>query len=663
MGGGFQVITNALKRLYRDRNMPEIITTCAIDCPDNCGMIAHVENGRIVRLKGNPQHGYTRGFLCKKGYDYPQRVYSADRVLFPQLRTSTGWKRITWDEALGMVAEKIRFFQEAYGNGSIMHYWRTSSWGATKNLVGRLFNLLGGVTTQCGSLCSGSARAAITADRGIYLGNAPEDLLNSKTILIWGRDPYKTGIHLVPLLQEARHHGARLIVIDPIRTRTAESADEHLALRPGSDGYLAIGIGKSLLGQGLVDRIFLANHTEGFERHFLLLDSISMREICRECDIKETVIEKLALTYGQRRPSSILLGWGLNKWAHSPDMIRLIDALGALTGSIGLKGGGVNIGIQTGRHFDPEAFTVPQAKYSRTIPEPLLGQRILEASNPPIKMIWINGTNPVVSCPNSMKVIRALKTIDFVVVVDHFMTDTADLAHLFLPATTFLEEEDIVVSWGHNWIGPANKAIEPSGEAKSDLQISQELGERLGLGAEMAGTPREWLKRIFKPMESLGLPVERVMEGPVRCPIAPSVAFEDRMFTTSSGKFEFIQQLCVRPDPKYPFHLLSVLGQQWLNSLLLKEEHPEIPYAILHPAVALKMGLGDRSKARLKSSAGVLTVEVRLSDMTRPDTILMFHGTWIKRGGTANQLTEDLISTSGDMAGYHSTTVGIESIS
>ena len=643
--------------------MPKIITTCAIDCPDNCGMIAHVEKGRIVRLEGNSRHGYTRGYLCKKGYDYPQRVYSPDRVLYPQLRTSTGWKRIAWDEALGLVAEKIRFSQKTWGNGSIMHYWRTSSWGATKNLVGRLFNLLGGVTTQRGSLCSGSVKAAITADRGIYLGNDPEDLLHSKTILIWGRDPCKTGIHLVPLLKEARSQGARLIVIDPIRTRTAAMADEHLAPRPGSDGYLAIGMGKALLRQGLADRAFLANHTAGAEGYLKLLDSISMKEICRECDIEETVIEKLALTYGQRQPSSILLGWGLNKWVHSPDMIRLIDALGALTGSIGVKGGGVNIGMQTRRHFDPEAFAASAAKYSRTIPEPLLGRGILEAGNPPIKMIFINGTNPVVSCPNSMKVIQALRTIDFVVVVDHFMTDTADLAHLFLPSTTFLEEDDIVVSWGHNWIGPVNKAIEPPGETKSDLQISQELAERLGLGAEMAGTPREWLKRIFKPMESSGLSVERVMEGPVRCPIAPSVAFEDRTFATPSGKFEFIQQMHVRPNPQHPFYLLSVLGRHWLNSLLLKEEHPELPYAILHPEVGLKLGIGDRSRARIASTVGAVTVEVRLSEMTRPDTIVMPHGTWIKRGGTANQLTEDFLSTSGDMAGYHSTSVSIEAIS
>lgn len=383
--------------------MAQVITTCAIDCPDNCGMIANIEAGKIASLEGNPHHGYTKGFLCEKGYHYPRRVYSSDRVLHPQLKTSSGWKRITWDEALDILAEKIRSFQNAYGNGSIMHYWRTSSWGATKHLTGRLFNLLGGVTTQSGSLCSGAVRAAITEDRGTFIGNDPEDLLNSRTIILWGRDPCKTGIHLVPILREARTRGARIIVIDPIRTKTAAMFDEHLAPCPGSDGYLAMGVAKVLLEQGLSDPHFLANHTEGYNGYLNLINSVSLQDVCGECGIEEPAIRSLALACGQQKPTSIILGWGINKWVHSPDMIRLIDALGAITGSIGTSGGGVNIGIQTRRHFDPKAFAPSAVRYSRVIPEPLLGQGILEADNPPIKMIWISGTNPVVSCPKDEK--------------------------------------------------------------------------------------------------------------------------------------------------------------------------------------------------------------------------------------------------------------------
>ena len=277
-------------------------------------------------------------------------------------------------------------------------------------------------------------------------------------------------------------------------------------------------------------------------------------------------------------------------------------------------------------------------------------------------MAWINGTNPVISCPNSNKVIKALKGLDFLVVVDHFMTDTADLAHILLPSTTFIEEEDIVVSWGHNWIGPVNKAIEPLGESKSDLQIAQELSKKLGLEEQMKGTPREWLKKIFQPMEKAGLLVEQVMRSPAKCPINPKVAFKDKRFSTPSGKFEFITEFYKERKNKFPYYLLTPLAHKWINSSILEEEHPEVPQVRIHPDVARKRGITEKSRVLLKTIAGELVAEARLSDSVRADTIAISHGTWIKKGGGVNQLTEDLISTSGNMAAYNSTTVSIKAV-
>ena len=639
-----------------------VITTSAIDCPDNCGIIATVKDGRLIKLEGNPEHGYTKGFLCKKGYQYIRRVYSNNRVLFPQKRVKNGWKRISWDEALDTIAEKIRFFQDTLGNGSIMHFQGASSWGATKQLVNRFFNLLGGVTTIKGSLCSGSVRAAQAADMGVRLGNDPESLLNSKVIIIWGRDPVKTSIHLVPILKKARRKGAQIILIDPIRTRTAQICDKHIAPRPGSDAYLAMGMAKELLKMDLVDVDFINNFTAGYDDYLALLNSFSMEEIAEKCDVGLQDIKKLAQTYGRNKPSAIVLGWGINKWVHSPEMIRLIDALGSLTGNIGIDGGGVNHGFLTQRHFDPEVLAPEAIKYKRQLSEPLIGQEIKESKNPPVKMIWINASNPVVSCPNSNKVIEALKGLDFVVVVDQFMTDTAELAHIFLPTTTFFEEEDMVVSWGHNWIGPVNKAIEPFGESKSDLQIVQELSKRLGLAKEMEGSPGEWLKKIFKPMEKLGLSVERVMESPVRCPIAPMVAFEDRRFLTPSGKFEFITHFYEEKRNTSPYYLLSPLSRTWHLSLILEDEHPEIPQVFIHPEIAREKGILNKAMVLLKSASGELVAEAVLSATIREDTIAITHGTWIKKGGGVNQLTEDLASTAGNMASYYSSTVSIRAI-
>ena len=637
-----------------------IVTTCPLDCPDNCGVLARVMDGRVVALKGNTDHGHTRGFLCRKVYKYPQRVYSPNRILFPMKRLNGGWKRISWDEALDTIAEKIVFFQETFGSGSIMHFQRSASWGATKHLVRRLFNLLGGVTGTKGSLCAGSVMAAQQADMGVRLGNDPQDFLNAKAILIWGRDPAKTSIHYLPILKEARLEGARLILIDPVRTKTAPLCDEHIAPRPGADGYLAMGMAKEIHRLGLIDQDFIRSHTAGYKEYLELIGSFSMKEVSEKCGLEQRVVERLARTYGEQKPASIFLGYGINKWVHSPGMIRLIDALGAITGNIGTSGGGVNHGFQTRRHFDLQTLAPEAVRYKREIPEPILGQGIIDAEEPPIKMIWINGSNPVISCPNSYKVIQALKTLDFVVVVDHFITDTADLAHIFLPTTTFLEVEDVVVSWGHNWIGPVNKAIEPLGECKSDLHIVQELGGRLGLRNEMSGTTRDWLKRFLQPMEKAGVLLERVMESPVRCPIAPMVAFADKKFLTPSGKFEFIKTFYKEKEKERPYHLLSVLGEKWLNSLILEEEHPEMPQAFISPNVAREKSIRDQAKVLLNSSVGELVAEARFSEGLRDDTVVMPHGTWLKRGGAANQLTEDLLSDSGNMAAYYSTTVSIE---
>jgi len=613
-------------------------------------------------MRGNPDHGFTRGFLCRKGYRYTERVYSSKRVLSPLRKVKSGWQKITWDDAFDEIAGKIRFFQNEYGNGSIMHYWRTSSWGATKQLVRRVFNLLGGVTTTKGSLCSGSLMAAQEKDMGTRLPHHPEDLLDSRVILIWGRDPAKTNLHLVPILVKARKQGAHLVLIDPIRTRTARICNEHIAPRPGSDGYLAIGIAKEILRMNLTDSDFVKDHTAEYNAYFSLLDSFSMENITEKCDVKLPVITKLARLYAGQKPSSILLGYGLNKWVHSPEMIRLIDALAALTGNLGVEGGGVSEAFNAKRLYDPQVLALNFAKYRREIPEPLIGEGILESKNPPIKMLWINGTNPVISCPNSNKVIRALRSLDFLVVVDHFMTDTADLANVFLPSTTFLEEEDIVVSWGHNWIGPVNKAIEPTGECKSDLHIAQELAKKLGLEREMEGTPREWLERILQPMEKAGLSVEQVMRSPVKCPVSPKVAFRDRKFPTPSGKFEFITKFHAERQGKLPYHLLTVLGHKWINSLILEDEHPEIPEVIIHPDLARKKGISEKSRVQVTTAVGELIGEARLSDSVREDTIAISQGTWIKKGGGANRLTEDLISTFGNMAAYYSTTAAIAAL-
>jgi len=644
----------------------KIYTSCTLDCPDGCGIIAHVKDGRVVKLEGHPDHEFTQGYLCGKTYRFPERVYSPERQLHP-LKRSNGrpdgaWDRITWDEALDLVAEKIRGYLADPGPLSIMHYQRTGSWGATKLLSRRFWNLLGGVTTTSGSLCSGAARAGQALDFGVRAGHDPSDMLNSRLVLLWGRNPMATNLHTVPILKEVRKRGGRVILIDPVRSESANFCDEHVQPRVATDAELAMAMAKVILEEGLEDRAYLEGHAHGLAEYRALLDARPLAELAAACELTEAAIRALAREYATTRPASVLLGWGLNKYQHSAEMFRCVDALGALCGHIGVPGGGVSHGYNTQRHFDKTVEAADRARHHRAIPEPLLGRGLLEAQQPPIRMMFVNSGNPVNQSPNSNRVAQGLAGLEFMVVVDQVLTDTTDYAHVFLPTTTFLEEEDMLVSWGHNIIGGVNRVIEPVGEARSDLWIFQQLADRLGIGPEMAGAPRDWLSRIFTPLTKRGVSVEQVMEGPVRCPVAPMVPFADHVYPTKSGRFEFITQLKHEPRvvPDYPLTLVTNYSKKWLLSQILEKEHPSIASIRVGPETARQYGIESGEHAIIRSPVGHLEVEVLVDARIGRGMVIMPVGTWIKRGGGANVLTEDIMSNFGQMAAYGETRVRLE---
>ena len=645
-----------------------IYTSCTLDCPDGCGIKAHVRDGRVVRLEGDADHEFTKGYLCAKTYHYPNRVYSEERQLHPLRRkgltAGAEWERIGWDEALTLLTNRIGLYCNESGPLSIMHYQRTGSWGATKLLSRRFWNLLGGVTTSSGSLCSGAARAGQILDFGARLGHDPMDVLNSRLVLLWGRNPLATNLHLVPLLREVRKRGGRIVLIDPVRSESASFCDEHVQPRVATDAELAMAMAKVVLEEGLEDNNYIVQHTNGFDAYRELLNRHTFDDLCATCELPPETVRAITRAYATTRPAAVLLGWGLNKYQHSAEIFRCVDALGAICGQIGVPGGGVTHGFTTARHFDKKIEGEHLAKLKRSIPEPLLGQGLTDLSDPPVRMMMVNGGNPVNQSPNSLRVAQAFAKLDFLVVVDTVLTDTTDYAHLFLPTTTFLEEEDMLVSWGHNIIGGVNQVIEPVGEARSDLWIYQQLAERLGFGEGMAGTPREWLARIFAPLEARGVSVESVMAGPVRCPIAPMVPFADHVYPTKSGKFEFIAELRNprRQVPGYPLTLVTNFSKKWLLSQMLESEHPKVAFIRIGTDTAHEYSIADRELIVIRSPVGSLKVQALVDPRVGRDMVIMPVGTWIKRGGGANVLTEDIISNFGQMAAYGETRVTLEKI-
>jgi anaerobic selenocysteine-containing dehydrogenase len=644
----------------------KIYTSCTLDCPDGCGIVAHVQNGKVVKLEGHADHEFTKGYLCAKTYRFPRRLYSSERELHPLKREDgtpdSPWVRIGWDEALDLIADRIRHFKESTGSLSMMHYQRTGSWGATKKLNHRFWNLLGGVTTPRGSLCSGAARAGQKLDFGVRLGHDPSDIANSKLVLLWGRNPLATNLHLVPLLKSVRDAGGRVILVDPIRSESATICDEHVQPRVATDAALALAMAKVILHEGLQDQDFVSENTSGFAEFCELVDSHSLESLASECGLAVDAVQSLAREYATTKPASIQLGWGLNKYKSSAEIFRCVDALAAICGQIGVAGAGVTHGYDTQRLFDKRVEAEDRAQFHRTIPEPLLAKGLLEASDPPVRMLFVTGGNPVNQSPNSNLVAKALRTLELVVVVDSFLTDTTDHAHIFLPTTTFLEEEDVLVSWGHNILGGVNPAVDPVGESRSDLWIFQQLANRLGIGDEMAGTPREWLKRIMQPLEDKGVPVDRLFEGPVRCPVSPLVPFADLKFPTASGKFEFIADVELTPrfDSDYPLTLVTNFSKKWLLSQMTEAEHPKSAVVRVGLEAARDAGVVNGQMARLRSSVGELEVEVAVDSRIGPGMVMMAVGTWMKRGGGVNILTEDVMSNYGEMAAYGETRVRLE---
>jgi len=641
-----------------------VLTTCTKDCPDTCGISAHVTNGRLVGLTGAKGHEYTRSFLCRKALNFIQRVYSPERVTKPMRKVDGNWQDMSWDEALTLVAAIIKKSIDAHGSLSVLHYQSAGSTGALKMLNKRFFNLLGGVTEASGSLCGGAGTAGQEMDFGYRTAHDPLDLLNSRLIILWGRNPSETNMHLIPILKDARADGALVVLIDPINTNTNKFCDMIVKPNPGMDGYLALGIAKLIIDSGRTNMDFVANHTENFEVYVDMVKSYDIETLSGLSGVKVEDIELLARLYVEKKPAAIVCGWGLQRYQWGAETFRLIDALGAITGNIGIPGGGVSYGRDGDEYFDKSVKGEEFAKQKRKVPKPRIAQAIEELKDPPIKVAFINGANPMNQSPNAKATVEAFKKIDFVVVFEQYMTDTAENADVVLPVTTFLEETDVVASFWHSYIGAVNPAIEPVGEAWTDLEIYQALADRLGFGPEMAGMPDDWIRKIIKPLKRDGITLEALRNEHMRIPRVPMVAFEEMDFGTESKKFSFIKSFSnpTFNDKDYPLTLLSTHTRQWIHSQLTPAEHNTVLVANIHPSTAEKYGISSGEEACITSPVGEVKAIIEHNEDVKEEVVLVDQGRWLKFAQSANQLTPTLMSYDGENACYYQTAVRLEKV-
>jgi len=649
-------------------------------------MRVEVRDGRLVGIAAHPDNPATAAGPCLKGLSYVERVYAPDRLLYPLARAS-------WDAALDLIAERLVALRAAPGPRSVLYYHGSGTKGLLNGVGEAFWTLYGGATATYGDLCWPAGLEATRLTLGDNRHSAPEDIAGARLIVLWGKNPAETNVHQTAFIERALDRGGRLIVVDPRRTLSAESAELLVQPIPGTDGALALGVAHLLVARGRVDAAFVRAHVHGFEAYREMLAEYPPERAAALTGVPETVIERLAEAIGTVAPMTICAGFGMQRYTNSGQTMRALIALLALTGNIGEPGAGwvyANLQSQVfGGPRDPLAF-YPRDRDNGPIRVSVstarLGRAIAEQRDPPIRAAWIERGNPATQQPETGAVLAALRALDLVVVVDQFLTDTAREAHVVLPAKTMFEQSDVIGAYWHHHLQLKQKVIEPPGDVRPESEIYWALAERLGL--ERAAMERElvppgdaaveaYLERRLAALP--GVTLERLREGPVPAPGAEEVAFADLVFPTPSGRIELeSREAAARwgvdplprfsppvecPDERFPLRLLTPntkdrIHSQFGNLRSIRELAPA-PHVTLAAEDARARGLADGDRARVFNDRGSVELLVKVDHSLRPGCAVTHNGWWRQEGGGINVLSCGRETDVAHGAAYHDNAVEV----
>lgn len=651
-----------------------------------CSVLARVENGRLVGLQGDPDHPVTAGFLCARVSRDHELLYSPERVLRPLRRAGAkGEGRfvpVSWDAALDEIVDRWGRIMREDGPLALLGYAYSAHQGQlARGLVLGLFHALGTSRLVAGTVCDTCAEAAWEAACGPVGGADPETVVHADLVIAWGADLLTTNVHFWPLVERARRAGARLVVIEPRRSRTAERADWHLRVNVGTDAALALGLMHLLVRHELCDRDYLRNETVGFDRlEREVLPRFDPARVAAITGVSTADLERLADMYGRARAPFIRLGEGMSRCAQGGQAIRAVALLPGVVGAYGRPGGGALLMTAASFGIDSSAIRRPSGPATtRLVNHSRLGDALLNLKEPPIRALFVAANNPAVTCPDAGAVRRGLARDDlFTVVHDPFLSDTARYADLVLPAATYLETEDVLRAYGTYYLQFANRVVPPQGEAWSNLRLAQELGRRLGLtdavfSMDVDGLVRALFRGATGPAATVKLETLRAA-GPLK--LVPDGGRQ--RFGTPSGKLEFHSERLASaglppmpdwaPDPieaaegeRWPLRLLTAPGYYQAHTAfagvpsLRKRQGP--PACVLHPDDAAARGLGDGDAVELWNDCGAATFTLRVSDETPPGVVLVPGQRPVGEAsaGTINMLCSDRGSDFGEGAVYQST--------
>jgi anaerobic selenocysteine-containing dehydrogenase len=670
--------------------MRRLKVVCPHDCPDTCVMTVDVEDGRAVAIGGDPDHRFTQGFLCAKVNHYLERVYSPDRILQPLQRTGKKgegkFAPIGWDEALDEVASRFRQVMAEHGPQAILPYSYAGNMGLLSygSMDRRFFNALGASLLDR-TICASAGAAGLKATVGKSMGFDPEAVVNARFIVAWGANIVSSNVHLWPFIEEARRRGARFVAVDPYRSRTAEKADAHLALLPGTDAALALGVMHAIFRDGLEDRDYIDEYTNGVEALKERAREWAPERAAQITGLPAAEIEAFAREYATTQPSAIRINYGLNRHAGAGTAVRTISSLPALTGAWRHPGGGMLLSTSGTFPVDSEALERPDLipPGTRTLNMSQLGRILLDpALEPPVKALFVYNSNPAAVAPEQDQVHQGLAREDlFVVVHDLFLTDTADFADLVLPATTALEHYDIHKAYGHLHLSLSRPAIAPLGEAKPNTELFRLLAQRMGLTHDcLSESDEEMARHALKwdhPHLS-GISFDRLeREGSVRLNVGdPFAPFAQGGFPTPSGKCElFADYVPPREGPTsnperartYPLAFISPPAHHFLNSTFSAQptfvRRESGPSLTIHPDDARSRRIEDGALVRTFNDRGSFLAQARVSDAARPGVVVGLSIWWAKScpgGRNANAVTSQELTDMGGGATFYDALVDVE---
>ncbi|WP_299162374.1 molybdopterin oxidoreductase family protein [Accumulibacter sp.] len=675
---------------------------CPHDCPDTCALEVSVCDGRVVKVAGAADHAPTAGVLCTKVAFYPERIYHPDRLLYPLRRVGgkgpgASFERISWPQALATIADRYRQIIASDGAEAIVPY----SYAGNSGLLGygsmdrRFFHRLGAAQLDR-TICASAGAMGYRASIGASVGFDVENVVDARLIIIWGSNSVVSNLHFWRLAQEAKRRGARLIAIDPCRTATADKCDQHIALLPGTDSALALGLMHVLIRDELLDHDYIARHTLGFDALKERARQYPPARVAAICGIEEAEVEQLAHEYGRTTPTAIRTNYGINRTAGGGMALRTLACLPALTGAWRHPAGGILLSSSGNYPVDSAALERPDLMphpAPRTINMSTIGQDLLRA-RPPIKALVVYNSNPVAIAPHSAEVARGFARDDlFTVVHDLFQTDTADYADILLPATSHMEQLDIHKSYGHLHVQVNQPAIPPLGEALSNTELFRRLARAMGFSeACFADSDEDLCRQAFdwNDPRLAGLSWDKLKaDGHARLNLPRGAApFADGGFPTPSGKCEFysasLASAGVDPLPdftaprewrqsplasEFPLALITPPARNFLNTsfansarFLAQERSPAIH---LHPADAATRAITDDSLVRIFNRRGEFHARAVVSDRVRPGVAMATSIWWRKLspdGRNCNEVTSQALTDIGGGATFYDCLVEVAAL-